>query len=468
MRFKNPLMQKFWRFSTSFQLGIPVLVALNCLIAWGTIVESQYDAFAAGKLVYQSWMMYLTMGLLVYNLTIVMVDRMPWKKRHTPFLVVHIGIILIIVGAYVTQNYGLDGSLVLPINGKNNYVSVVQTDVVVYATLDGDRYTKVYEKEVDFFLHPPTEEKPFKVQLDGNEITIKKYLKYARVSKKLKKSTDVNVGASIKFQLQNANVQQIETLTQPSKTKIADVSFGPLKVILGHSIKDNGRKDRSTNEIYFNVKNDSELFYELYRKEEMKPFKTGVMKIGDMIATGWMGLEVRVLDYLPQATEEWDAVEVERPTPLTSPALLIQFGEKTQWTLLNDVIKLFGKNKAFLFSFQNRRIDIGFPVYLKKFEMTNYEGTQKAKTYSSSIEIVSSEGASPVSGVIAMNEPMEYAGYIFYQASFNQDEKNGEPTASVLSVNLDPGRWIKYLGSLLLSLGTVGFFIQTRRRKTAQ
>ena len=468
MRFKNPLMQKFWRFSTSFQLGIPVLVALNCLIAWGTIVESQYDAFAAGKLVYQSWMMYLTMGLLVYNLTIVMVDRMPWKKRHTPFLVVHIGIILIIVGAYVTQNYGLDGSLVLPINGKNNYVSVVQTDVVVYATLDGDRYTKVYEKEVDFFLHPPTEEKPFKVQLDGNEITIKKYLKYARVSKKLKKSTDVNVGASVKFQLHNANIQQIETLTQPSKTKIADVNFGPLKVILGHNIKDNGRKDRSTNEMYFNVKSDSELFYELYRKEEVKPFKAGVMKVGDIIATGWMGLEVRVLDYLPQATEEWDAVEVDRPTPLTSPALLIQFAEKSQWTLLNDVIKLFGENEVFLFSFQNRRIDIGFPVYLKKFEMTNYEGTQRAKTYSSSVEIVSSEGAAPVSGLISMNEPMKYGEYTFYQASFNRDEKTGEPTASILSVNLDPGRWIKYLGSLLLSLGTVGFFIQTRRRKTAQ
>ncbi len=468
MRFKNPLMQKFWRFSTSFQLGIPVLVTLTCLITWGTIVESQYDAFTAGKLVYHSWIMYLTMGLLVYNLTIVMVDRMPWKKRHAPFLVVHIGIILIIVGGYVTQKYGLDGSLVLPINGKNNYVSVAQTDVVVYATLGGDRYTKVYENEVDFFIHPPTEEKPFKVQLGGDEITIKKYLKYARVSKKLKKSTDVNVGASVKFQLQNANVQQVETLTQPSKNKSADMNFGPLKVVLGHSIKDNGRKDRSTNEMYFNVKNDSELFYELYHKVEMKPFKTGVMKIGDMIATGWMGLEIRVLDYLPQATEEWDAVEIERPTPLTSPALLIQFGEKTQWILLNDVIKLFGENKAFLFSFQNRRIDIGFPVYLKKFEMTHYNGTQKARTYSSSVEIVPSEGTSPVSGVIAMNEPMKYAGYTFYQASFNQDDKTGEPTASVLSVNLDPGRWIKYLGSLLLSLGTVWFFIQTRGRKTAQ
>ncbi|AZZ36517.1 cytochrome c biogenesis protein [Bdellovibrio sp. qaytius] len=462
------MVQKFWRFSTSFQLGIPILVALTVLITWGTLVESKYDAFAAQKLVYQSWFMYITMGLLVYNLIIVMVDRMPWKRRHAPFIFVHIGIILMIVGGLVTQKMGLDGSMHLPINGKNNYVQVSQTDLVVYATFDGDRYTKVYENEVDFFLHPPTEDKPYKINLGNNEITIKKYLKYARVSKKLIKSTDSNVGSSVKFQLQNANVTQVETLTQPSKTKTADVNFGPLKVVLGHDVKENGRKDRSTNEIYFNPKNETELSYELYRKEEMKTFKSGTIKIGDMIATGWMGLELRLLDYLPQATEEWDATEVDYPTPLTSPALLIQFGDKTQWALLNDVVKLFGKSEAYIFSFQNRRIDLGFPVYLKKFEMTHYEGTQKAKTYSSQIEIVPPNNSAPVSGLIEMNEPMKFGGYTFYQASFNLDEKTGEPTASVLSVNLDPGRWIKYLGSLILTSGIVWLFIQTRRRKTAQ
>lgn len=469
MRFKNPMVQKFWKFSTSFQLGIPVLVAITVLITWGTIVESKYDAFAAGKLVYQSWMMYLTMGLLIYNLTIVMIDRMPWKKRHIPFILVHIGIILLVGGGYVTQKYGLDGSMHLPINGKNNYVSVSQTDLVVYATFDGDRYTKVYENEVDFFMHPPTEEKPYKVNLGNSEITIKKYHKYARVSKKLVKSTDTNVGSSVKFQLQNTNVTQVETLTQTGKTKSADINFGPLKVILGHDVKEKGRKDRSTNEIYLNAKNETELSYELYRKEEMKSFKTGSIKIGDVVKTGWMGeLELRLLDYLPQATEEWDVTPVDYPTPLTSPAILIQYGAKTQWALLNDVIKIFGESEAYLISYQNRRIDLGFPVYLKKFEMTHYEGTQKAKTYSSQIEIVPPNNMSPVSGLIEMNEPMKFAGYTFYQASFNLDEKTGEPTASVLSVNLDPGRWIKYLGSLILSAGMVWLFIQTRRRKTAQ
>jgi cytochrome c biogenesis factor len=163
MVFKNKLVNKFWRFSSSFQLGIPVMVALGVLVAWGTIVESQYDAAAAKKIVYESWMMFVTMSLLVYNLTIVVFDRWPWKWRHYPFIVVHAGMITIIAGGYVTQKFGLDGQMVVPIGGKNNMASVSFTDLVVFATFDGDRYTKIADREVDFFLNPPTPEKPYEL-----------------------------------------------------------------------------------------------------------------------------------------------------------------------------------------------------------------------------------------------------------------------------------------------------------------
>lgn len=466
MRFKNPQLNKFWRFSTSFQLGIPILVALTVLIVWGTLVESMYDAYAAQKTVYQSWMMYVTMGLLIYNLTIVMIDRIPWKQKHAPFICVHIGIIMLILGGWVTQKFGVDGSLMLPINGKNNYVSVGETDLVVYATFDGDRYTKFSEREVDFFKNPPTEQKPYTVLLGDRNLIIKKYLKYARVNKKLSVSTDINAGASMKVQLQNANVKQVETLTQPNKNKSVDVNLGPLKIFFGHSVALKGRKNPEMNEAYFNPQSGVEVIYELYKKSETKPFKSGIFKLGDVIQTGWMGLEIRMLDYLPKATEEWQATEVDRPTPLTTPALLVQYGDKSQWMLLNDVVKLFGASEAYLVSYQNRRLDLGFPVFLKKFEMTNYDGTSKAKTYSSDV-VIGQPNQSPIEGKIEMNEPIKYGGYTFYQASFNQDEKTGELMASVLSVNYDPGRWIKYLGSLILSVGIISFFIQTRRRKTA-
>jgi cytochrome c biogenesis protein ResB len=56
-----------------------------------------------------------------------------------------------------------------------------------------------------------------------------------------------------------------------------------------------------------------------------------------------------------------------------------------------------------------------------------------------------------------MNEPLKHNGFTFYQASF-QENQTGEATTSILSVNKDPGRWIKYLGSFLIVLGTIVMF----------
>ena len=69
--------------------------------------------------------------------------------------------------------------------------------------------------------------------------------------------------------------------------------------------------------------------------------------------------------------------------------------------------------------------------------------------------------------LIAMNEPLKYQGLTFYQASF-QDGPDGTPVASILSVNQDPGRWLKYLGSFVLSLGVVWLFYNKRKAARAQ
>jgi len=57
---------------------------------------------------------------------------------------------------------------------------------------------------------------------------------------------------------------------------------------------------------------------------------------------------------------------------------------------------------------------------------------------------------------ISMNEPLYYGGDFFYQASY-QLQENGPPI-SVFSVNYDPGRWVKYLGSIIMVLGIMLMF----------
>ena len=466
MKFKNPILQKFWKFSVSFNLGIPVMIVITALIAWGTIVEARFDAWTAGQIVYRSWMMYLAMGLLVYNLTAVMVDRLPWKKNHYPFVLVHIGIILLITGGWVTQKFGLDGSMPIALGGKSNLITVPETDFVIYATFDGDRYTKVHDKEVNFYKNPPTESSPYVFQLSDDIVRIIDYVPYAKANQKLSVDADNRqAGASTKFQLSNANVKQIEVLTQGSASKTAEVNFGPLKVYLGHDVLQKGRVQVEKNELYLMAKDDQTMDYFVFDKNEIKPYIKGQVKIGDVVATHWMGLELKVLDYLPKAKVEWDIQPAKKPTPITTSAIKVVYKNKEHWMVLNDVLKVFGQDAAFLMSYQNRRIQLDFPVKLDSFEVLRYQGTMKAKQYSSHVTVGNESGQ--LKSEISMNEPLKYNGFTFYQSSFQQDEKTGEPTASVFSVNHDPGRWIKYLGSLVMSLGIVWLFYQKRKRRTA-
>lgn len=438
------------------------MIAIACLIAWGTIVEARYDAATAKKVVYNSWMLWSVMAALIYNLTIVVIDRWPWQWRHYPFILVHAGIITTIVGGYITQKYGLDGQMVVPIGGKNSMVTIPVTDLVVYATFDGDRYTKLYDREVDFYKKRPSSEKPYVVDLGADQLKIIEYVPYAFLDNKVVKTTEDTAGASIRFQLMNANVKQVEQITQPKKDRPVSFNLGPARVNLGPIPEDRA----SANEIYLNPVDNETVTYTVFHKDIQKPFKTGKMKIGDVVATGWMGLELRLLDYLPKASEEYDVIKREFPTELTTAAVFIEHRGMKRWVALNDLVKLFGDSSAFLMSYQNRRIPLGFDLHLKNFEVQRYQGTTKAMEYASQVEAVRGEDP-PVATLISMNEPKKYLGYTIYQASFQEDPATREPTASIFSINRDPGRPTTYMGSLILSIGIIWLFYQRRKKATA-
>jgi hypothetical protein len=117
---------------------------------------------------------------------------------------------------------------------------------------------------------------------------------------------------------------------------------------------------------------------------------------------------------------------------------------------------------AFVVGYYNQRLDLGFDITLKDFSVGRYQGTQRAMSYQSLVEIPGLGEAK-----IYMNNPLKHAGYTLYQASFQEDEL-GKPVASVLSVNKDPGRFLKYLGSFLIVLGIILLFYFKRLGRGAK
>ena len=127
-------------------------------------------------------------------------------------------------------------------------------------------------------------------------------------------------------------------------------------------------------------------------------------------------------------------------------------------------------------------VDIGFDVKLDNFERRLDPGTSQASHFSSVVEFLNASGSPLVKRpvTITMNAPVDFSdpatgrSYRLFQESFMGPWLPGDELfeqftkgrkdppdrleASVLTVNYDPGRGVKYLGSSLIVVGIFTMF----------
>ncbi|MBX7232295.1 MAG: cytochrome c biogenesis protein ResB [Bdellovibrionales bacterium] len=430
----------------SLRLAVLVIVLLAIIAAVGTIYEAKYDAQMAQKLVYRSSYMYVVMGLLIVNLIAVMVDRWPWKTKHISFVLAHIGIIILLLGSYMTQKLGVDGNLALTMGGANQYVSVDGTELAIFASFDGKGLTPLYQRTVDFLINPPQKEK-IVFGREPDQIEVIDYYHYAIQQSEILQSDKPNDGPALRIQLQNSRVNMSQWLKLEPGKDTSVSNLGPAKVVLTLL----PYKYEGGNVLVLTP--DGERWkYFVFTQSRGGLTGKGKVQEGDQISLGWMELKMTLLRSYTRAREILTYEKRNTPTQQTRSAVKIRYQGDEYWIGLNSVVKLFTSEKMYYISFAQRRIDLGFPIKLQKFNIGRYQGTMRASSYESEV-LVPDLGEQKIS----MNEPLKYKGFTFYQASFEQDEM-GKPTMSILSVNYDPGRWIKYFGSLGIVLGVIMLF----------
>ncbi len=452
---------KVLKFLASIRLAVPIIIAIAIISAVGTIYEARYDAEVAQKLVYHSAWMYIIMGALIVNLIAVMVDRWPWKQHHAGFVLAHIGIIILLFGSWITQKFGIDGTMVFNIGQERKQVMVRERDLIIQASRDGQTVVTMYNGEPDFLRNPPTEKEPFIVNLGGDELRFVEYHHFAFRESEILPTERRNDPPAIRFQLENPNVNVTEWLKRDLSKPQSELDLGPAKVVLaGARPPPSGR-----NEVILVPREGRKILdYFIYNKDKSLK-KSGAIEQAGTIETGWMGMKFRLLRYLPHARESVKYVPAG-PSPLASSAARFTFRGQEYWIGLNATLRLYFEDVVYYMTYGNRMLELAFPLKLKEFRMGTYEGTERASSYESEVSV-------PEIGdvVISMNEPLHHHGFTFYQSSFEKDEQ-GKPTISVLSVNRDPGRWIKYIGSMLMVLGSVLLFYFKRvqwikKRKSA-
>ncbi|CBW26886.1 putative membrane protein [Halobacteriovorax marinus SJ] len=190
-------------------------------------------------------------------------------------------------------------------------------------------------------------------------------------------------------------------------------------------------------------------------------------KKSDIVELPWMGLELilkkhdetKFPSYRPVAT-----MPIQKNGSLIkgqTKALKIKVLGKEYWVLDDRPVTLRINGKKVSFVLDKEILTLPFEFILTKFKMEKDPGTNKPASYESFVKLFTDKG--PSDHHIFMNNPLKHAGFTFYQASYSQDPETGV-YSSTLSVNVDQGRFLKYLGSLFLVLGAMAHYFLNKRK----
>jgi hypothetical protein len=116
------------------------------------------------------------------------------------------------------------------------------------------------------------------------------------------------------------------------------------------------------------------------------------------------------------------------------------------------------------------KIPLGFTLSLLEFERGMNPGSAGSASFTSKVRISDNNRRVDRESVISMNQPLDYGKYTFYQSSF--DDAGHGRQVSTLRVVHDPGRFLKYAGSLMICGGIAimfymrAYFFKHMRRST--
>ena len=207
-----------------------------------------------------------------------------------------------------------------------------------------------------------------------------------------------------------------------------------------------------------------------YDKEKKSWGVYPLVEKGPHIPLPWMGFTLQLLEHSAHR------VPALVPTPVSIPiykddrfvrgglrALEVIVGKERFWATDRRPLSVLVDGKEIIFSLQKDALTLPYELVLSRFKMDTDPGTENPSSYESFVSLFTEDG--PQDAHIFMNNPLEYRGMTFYQASYSRDERG--LYASTLSVNIDQGRPLKYLGSLLVVIGAILHYRLQRRKRMA-
>lgn len=160
------IFRQLFAFFSSLQLAVFLLLSLAAVLAAGTVVESLHGTESAGHYVYRTVWFTALLGLLGLNVLCAALSRYPWKRHHTGFLVVHLGILIILGGSLLTLFKGFEGQLIIPEGESRERIFLKESSLFFYDQGSG----RLEERAAPSRFNPPNEAHPYGGKILGDTL----------------------------------------------------------------------------------------------------------------------------------------------------------------------------------------------------------------------------------------------------------------------------------------------------------
>ncbi|MFO7863227.1 MAG: c-type cytochrome biogenesis protein CcsB [Salinivirgaceae bacterium] len=421
---------------------VVLLVLLSFFMGLATFIENDYGAREAKLLVYNAWWFELLWLLMVVNFAGAIFERKLYKRRKWPVLAIHVGFIVILLGAAVTRYVGYEGLMHIR-EGHASNVILMDEKAVKVKTPDADQFAGVFsfDNQTEGVFSETLE-------IAGKSIDITLTQSYPAA---IKRAAPVENGEPIiGFVLAGKSARGFAYIAK-GETK----TFGDFVVAF--------KKD-STADLQFTLQNDT--FYMQTRKvlsqSQMGNQSERKFMKGRQLVELKSLYQTKGVNFVVQETYQ-SAQMTAKPTKVSGhasaqPALVFSVNYNNQqqsatvWQShefeYNPTVVQFS-DLALEIDYGFETVKLPFEIYLNDFEIERYPGSNSPSSFSSHVTVKKDGQELPYH--IYMNNILKMDGYRFFQSSYDQDEKG-----TVLSVNRD--RWgtgITYAGYFVLILGLI-------------
>ena len=459
-------MPKIISFFSSTRLMAFLFIAFAAAMGIGTFIEDAYNTDTARKIIYNAWWFELIMLVFVLNFFGNIKRYQLHKREKWATLLLHLSFILIILGAFITRYISYEGMMPIREGATENqfYSDKAYLTIFVDGDYQGEMRRRTFEKPLimsgreipliasnDFTVSNEFNGQPFEIAYKDYKTGAKEVVKETADGKFYLKMVEAGDGGRHEHYLEEGTVQNIHNLlfalNQPTKGAINITTDGTSYTI---SAPFEGNFMRMADQFTGTVTKDSIqplMMRSLYNVAGARfVFPEPAIK-------GAIGYE---------SDNDFKSKENSALTVMVNAA-----GEEREITLLGGTKKM-GVPQSFKMGdleftllYGSKVYELPFSVKLNDFIAKKYPGTEASYlSFESQVTVNDTEKNENFDARIYMNHVLDYRGYRFFQASFDQDE-----LGTVLSVNHDFwGTWISYIGYFLLYIGLMAILLDKNTR----